>query len=273
MRGSLRRHSRTRSGRRRPRPPPRRDRPRAGPAASGPASRSSSYQARLVAATSGVDARRPGPRQREPGEERGAVLAVDRRVRIGQRRPWRAAASRPPARPGRPSTPVASAERRQEGREPALELVELRRRRRPVEHGGHEPVAEDRPQRRVDRLELQLAKRVLERGHRRARRGGPRGAPTARRCRRGSRGTPRRRGTRRPRARRGGRAPRARGTSAATRGRSGRRGTPRTRSRRSAGPGPPRASVGRAAWPARRLADVRRRVPDPAARSAANRSW
>ena len=85
---------------------------------------------------------------------------------------------RPSPRPARPDRrgqrvrvarhPRRRRDRREEHREPALDLVELPSLGRPVEHRPDQPVREDRAERRVDRLELQLAQRLLERRHRRS---------------------------------------------------------------------------------------------------------
>ena len=53
-------------------------------------------------------------------------------------------------------------DRREERDDPPLELVQLRRGRHPVEDRDRQPVGEDRPERPVDRLELELAQRVVE---------------------------------------------------------------------------------------------------------------
>ena len=53
-------------------------------------------------------------------------------------------------------------DRREERDDPPLELVQLRRGRHPVEDRDRQAVGEDRPERPVDRLELELAQRIVE---------------------------------------------------------------------------------------------------------------
>ena len=120
-----------------------------------------------MAATSAPGASSPDPRQREPAEQRRAVTP---------RQPSAAAANaaavrsrtadrRRPARRGSPAHAGRVGDAGEERCEPRLELVEVGRRRPPVEHGGDLAALEHRPQRRVDRLQLQVAQRVVERWH------------------------------------------------------------------------------------------------------------
>ena len=72
-------------------------------------------------------------------------------------------------RSGRRSTPVASATAARSAASRASSAVHVLRPGRAVEDRRHVAALEQRPERRVDRLELQLAHRVVERGHARPR--------------------------------------------------------------------------------------------------------
>ena len=198
-----------------PAPRPRRGRPR------GARRRAAPGEAQLVVPGQAGGRRRrrrgassPVRSQREPGEQR---RALDRQpsgsVRDARRprsdpRPRPAAADARAGSPARPRWPRATAV--EERRVPSLELVELGRSwPSPSRTRRGRGRRRRSPGTAVDRLELELAQRVVERRDAGARRAARRGAPTARRCRRGPRGTPRTRGPRRRRATGAARAPRS----------------------------------------------------------------
>ena len=164
------------------------------PATRAPGTRSSSYQARLVAATSAPGRQAAGLAERDPREQRRAIaspepvrpLRIGRagrfdggiRVRDGHRGSREAGVlgrDRHPDEcplgplpdPGRDGDRVAIdrsrlGDRGEEHRDPPLELVQLRGRGHPIEDGDRQAVGEDRPERPVDRLELELSQRIVE---------------------------------------------------------------------------------------------------------------
>ena len=280
------------------------------PATSAAGSRRSSYQARLVAATSAPGASAPvrlsasqassvaRSRRSRPGAIGRASVGVGRGIRVGRPRHVRGRDRRSSAglprrrrhpderplgaRPGprrrsRAASPVDAGrlgDRREERREPPLQLVELRvgrgavddrdrrgRRRRP-------PAAARGPARAGPRAGPRRATGP------RPRRAAPRAAPTARRRRRRPRGTPRRRASRRRRARRRARAPRSRDRSGGTPARSAHRGRRRTRAGSLGRPSPSASDRRtRRLRAVRRLARRRRPTRGSARCVDANRVW
>ena len=169
------------------------------------ARRRSSYQARLVAATSAPGrARRSGSAPARRAAWRDRAGRSQRRGRVPSASAPASASESAPGlgRAPRWTRPLASAARRrrpavrsiarvhaglaphvgrdrarvavdagrrrdrlEERGEPPFQLVELRLGRRAIDDRADEAVGEHRPQRRVDRLELQLAQRLVQRRH------------------------------------------------------------------------------------------------------------
>ena len=245
------------------------------PSATTGARRSSSYQARLVAATSAPGASAPEARQHQVEQQGSPVLARERlpaasagsASTVGRpgarRRPARG--SPPPPRSGRRPRPVASATAASSAASRASSASmsarlggaiddrrHVRRPRRPLEAARGPARAAARPARR----------RATARPPRRAARPA---AATGRRCRRGPRRTPRTRGPGTRRATATGRAPRPRATSGCTAGRSARRGTSTNIAGSFGEPEPlGQRAADEALRPARRLARIGRRLADRA---------